>query len=233
MTRHLSSVLPSFPLSKLANLYTSPISSSPFPNLFILWCCGRKLGFSIYNRVCDADISLRPVRLRNRGGKKRNDGRDEDWLSAWRQCLCWSIAPCIPDRCGPINRYQSTMSCPRWPEEETPLQFLEYGSFVFELSDIWRFRTRLVSRFTTEVGWFTPPSSIFWIWLFFLISPTFVDTGDNRKGLSAACNKFEVSRTYMLEISAVLRKFLCFRRRKTCLEFNTAVEYFMSFERCL
>lgn len=37
---------------------------------------------------------------------KERSRRDEDWLSAWRQCLRWSIAPCILDRCGPINRYQ-------------------------------------------------------------------------------------------------------------------------------
>lgn len=228
--RHLSSVpfFPPFLNSRTFTLLPSPLL--PFPTCSYFDIAVVSLA-SIYNQVCDTDSLLssgslaRPGKQRNEVGEMRTGSQHGVSVSA---DLLLPVYWIDADQSTATSRPRR----PRWPEEETPLQFLEHRSFVFEPFDIWRFRTRLVSRFTTEVGWFTPPSSIFWS-DFFFISSIFVDTGDNRNGLSAACNKFEVSRTYMLEISAVLRKFLCFRRRKTCLEFDTAAEYFMSFERCL
>ena len=159
--RHLSSVLPSFPLSKLTNLHASLISFSPFPNLFIFWHCGCKLCFSIYNRVCDVYISLFPSGSFARPGRQRNEVGE--MRAGSQHGVSVSADLLLPVYW--IDADQSTATSrpcrPRWPEEETPLQFLEHESFVFEPSDIWRFRTRLASHFTTEVGWFTLPLSIF------------------------------------------------------------------------
>lgn len=224
--RHLSSFCHPF-LFLNSNHHTSP--PSPYPNLFILWRRGCKFRFSTYNRVCGhLSFSFRFVCAT--GEAKERGGRDEDSQHG----VSVSVDLLLPVYW--IDADQSTATSRpcryRWPKEETPLQFPGHGSFIFEPFDIWCSRTRLVSRFTTEVGWFTSPLSIFSSDSFSLFLPL-SSIRDNRKGLSAACNKFEVSRTYMLEISTVLRKFLCFRRRKTCLEFDTTAEYFMSFERCL
>jgi len=148
-------------------LFSSPLLSF----LFILWHCGRKLDLSIYNRVCDADISLFPSDSFARLGRQRNEEVGEMRTDSQHGV---SVSADLLPPVYWIDADQSTATSrpcrPRWPEKETPLQFLEHGSFVFEPSDIRRFRTRLVSRFTTEVGWFTPPS-IFWSDSFSLFLP--------------------------------------------------------------
>jgi len=101
-----------FPLSKLVNLHASLISFSLFSVHTLTlrsqaWLVDIQSGL----RCGHLSVSFRFVCATGEV-KERRSRRDEDWLSAWRQCLRWSIAPCILDRCGPINRYQSTMSSP-------------------------------------------------------------------------------------------------------------------------